>query len=181
MSKFRFDRLLAATLLAAAAPAVAQAAPDRVRSVLPLPPSLNGEMIRHSDQVPEPPSAPAARVQEKPAEAVPARRPEHVQAQPADAHQQPATPHESGLGLRGTLDRLLSAGDDQIAGKLKETIARHAEKNVTRPADRKAIEAFYASRNYAPLWTHDGRLTDAAKTAIARLKNAAADGFDASD
>ena len=50
-----------------------------------------------------------------------------------------------------------------------------------RPADRRAVETFYAARNYAPLWIHDGRLTAQAKAAIAQLKNAADDGLDAAD
>ena len=179
MCKFRFDRVLIAGLLATAAPGIALAAPDRVRSVLPPPPSLNGEVIRHSEPAQEPP--PPHRVQPREEEVLPPARPEAAKAQAAEPQQQ-AESRESGISLRGTLDRLLGASDDQIGGKLKETIAgKHIDKYATRPADRKAIELFYASRNYAPIWIHGGRLTESAKTAIARLKNAAADGLDAVD
>jgi murein L,D-transpeptidase YcbB/YkuD len=121
------------------------------------------------------------RVQPREEEALPPARPEAPKAQAAEP-QQVAEPRESGISLRGTLDRLLSASDDQIAGKLKDTIAgRRIDRIASRPADRKAIESFYASRHYAPIWIHGGHLTDAAKTAIARLKNAAVDGLDAAD
>ena len=43
------------------------------------------------------------------------------------------------------------------------------------------MAAFYAARNYAPLWTADGRLDARAKSVIAQLANAAADGLDPAD
>jgi murein L,D-transpeptidase YcbB/YkuD len=181
MSKFRFDHVLIAGLLATVAPSIAFAAPDRVRSVLPPPPSLNGEVIRHSEPAPEPPPPPAQRAQPRNEEALPPARPDAAKAQAAEP-QQAAEPRESGVSLRGTLDRLLSASDEQIAGKLKDIVAsKRVDRIATRPADRKAIDSFYASRNYAPIWIHGGRLTEQAKAAIARLKNAAADGLDAVD
>jgi murein L,D-transpeptidase YcbB/YkuD len=39
-------------------------------------------------------------------------------------------------------------------------------------------EAFYAARNYAPLWIADGQLDARAKSVIAQLANAAVDGLD---
>ena len=89
--------------------------------------------------------------------------------------------NESGV-LRGVLDRLLSAGDDEISAKLKDMLtSRQLDRLAPRPADRKAVQDFYSARAYAPLWMHDGRLTAQAKAAIARLQNAAADGLDPSD
>jgi len=43
------------------------------------------------------------------------------------------------------------------------------------------MEAFYAARNYAPLWIADGQLDARAKSVIARLANSAADGLDPAD
>ena len=43
------------------------------------------------------------------------------------------------------------------------------------------MAAFYAARNYAPLWTADGQLDTRAKSVIAQLANAAADGLDPAD
>ena len=90
MRKNRFDRLLAGTALAliVAAPTFAGAAPDRVESVVPLPPSLNGQTPRHREaaSVPAPETPPAA-----------------------------AAPQNSDSGfIGGTLDRLVGASDAQM-------------------------------------------------------------------
>jgi murein L,D-transpeptidase YcbB/YkuD len=186
MRPYRFDRLLAGTILAAAvaAPSFAQATP-RVETVYPAPPSLNGRVIRHHDPVDAPP--PATRAQAEPRDAAPLPPP---QPQPAATRREPAAApapaqeaeSKSGVDLAGALDRMFSASDAQIAPKLKELVtSKQFDKRVERPADRRAIEQFYAARGYAPLWIHDGRLTAQAKTAIATLKNAADDGLDAAD
>ena len=59
--------------------------------------------------------------------------------------------------------------------------AKQLEKFITRQPERNAAENFYKSRNYAPLWIADGRLTARAKATIARLRNAGADGLDPAD
>jgi len=168
MRQFRFDRLLAGTVLALAtgaaglviAPAPAAAAPEQVESVGPLPPSLNGR-------------APARR------EAVPQPSPEPYVGPSASA---PRSSNDSGFTVKGALDKIFAASDSQVSEKLRGIIAgKQLDKRVDRAADRKAMEAFYAARNDAPLWIVDGALTSRAKATIARLKNAAADGLDAAD
>src|SRR5262249_29061112 len=52
---------------------------------------------------------------------------------------------------------------------------------IERKNERKPIEAFYAARNYAPLWSDNGAANARAKAAIARLKDADADGLDPAD
>ena len=77
---------------------------------------------------------------------------------------------------------MFAASDAQIAEKLRAIVtARQFDRRIERAPDRKAIEAFYAARNYAPLWIHDGRLTARAQAAVARLKNAAAEALDPAD
>lgn len=189
MRQNRFDRLLAGTILAAtvAAPAFAIAAP-RLESALPEPPSINGRVVVHRRQpAPLPPDTRAqAQPREREAAPVPPPPARHEIAAPAaaepeqKAESKPAS--DQGIDIRGTLDKLLSASDAQIAEKLKQLgtskqLGRHAE----RPAERRAVETFYAARNFAPLWIHDGRLTAQAKDAITQLKNAADDGLDAAD
>jgi murein L,D-transpeptidase YcbB/YkuD len=186
MRATRFDRLLAGTILAAAVavPTFVAAAP-RVETVYPAPPSLNGRVIRHHEPAQEPP--PAARAQALPPrhEAAPAPEPAAVRPEPAPALE-PAPAREadnkSSVDLSGALDRMFSASDAQIAPKLKEIVtSKQLDKRIERPADRRAIEAFYAARGYAPLWVHEGRLTAQAKAAIGKLKNAADDGLDVAD
>ena len=47
--------------------------------------------------------------------------------------------------------------------------------------ERESIDAFYASRNYAPLWITEGKANARAKAAIAYLGGVAADGLDPTD
>ena len=69
--------------------------------------------------------------------------------------------------------------DAQIADRLRAIISSgQLERRVDRGPERKAVEAFYAARNYTPLWLSDGQINARAKSVIARLKNAAADGLD---
>jgi len=89
---------------------------------------------------------------------------------------------DSGFSVKGSLSKLFAAGEMQVGEKLREIVtSKQLDKRVERAGDRKAVEAFYAARNYAPLWIADGALTVRAKATIARLKNAAADGLDAAD
>ena len=57
MRKQSFERLLAGTMLAAivATPAISIAAPDRLQSVGPMPPSLNSQAPRRREAAPVPP------------------------------------------------------------------------------------------------------------------------------
>ncbi|MGY4474054.1 L,D-transpeptidase scaffold domain-containing protein [Bradyrhizobium sp. USDA 3364] len=72
--------------------------------------------------------------------------------------------------------------DQPVADKLRDLLANN---KTLRPFDRKneraAAEKFYSTRDYAPVFTKAGKLTDAGKGIIARLKDAAADGLDAAD
>jgi L,D-transpeptidase YcbB len=170
MRKRQFDRLLASTVLAltVVAPTLSVAAPDRVESARPLPPSLNGQTPRHREAAPVPPPAlPAATAPEPRAQA-------------------PAEPRGSDTGsnfnIKSALDKLLAASDAQITDKLREIVnSKQFEKRIDHAPERKAIETFYAARGYAPLWIRDGALTAQAKSVIGRLKNADADGLDAPD
>ncbi|MGC1694905.1 MAG: L,D-transpeptidase family protein [Pseudolabrys sp.] len=69
--------------------------------------------------------------------------------------------------------------DTQIADQLRAIISSgQLERRIDRGPERKAVEAFYAARNYAPLWLSEGQINARAKSVIAHLKNAAADGLD---
>jgi murein L,D-transpeptidase YcbB/YkuD len=64
------------------------------------------------------------------------------------------------------LHNLANGKFDRIIGSTKE---------------RTSIDAFYASRNYAPLWLTDGKANARAQAAIAYLSQVSADGLDPSD
>ncbi len=182
MRKERFDRLLAGTMLAliVTTPTLSIAAPDRVESVRPLPPSLNGRPLRHRDAVPTPPPQQQQQqriiqVPEPRAEAPTA--PEPIAQTPA-----PREPDAAIADIKSALDKPLAASDAPITERLREFItSKQIDKRIERAPERKAIETFYAARNYAPLWIHDGQLTPQAKSVIVRLKRAETDGLDASD
>jgi L,D-transpeptidase YcbB len=73
------------------------------------------------------------------------------------------------------------AADQPVADKLKDMLAAKSLRYFDRKNERAAIEKFYGARDYAPLWTQSGALTETAKGVIARLKDAASDGLNASD
>jgi len=173
MRNNRFDHLLAGTMLGAAmlAPSLSMAQQDRVESARPLPPSLNGQMLRHRDPAPPQFQVPALPQRD----AAPAR----AVATPVSA---PAARDADSAELKGSLDNVMAASDTAVIDKLRALVTgKQLDKRIDNATDRKAIEAVYAARNYAPLWVRDGLVTPQAKAAIARLKNAAADGLDAAD
>jgi L,D-transpeptidase YcbB len=74
------------------------------------------------------------------------------------------------------------APDDQpAADKLRDMIASKSVHYFDRKAERAAVEKFYTARDFAPIWTQSGKLTDAAKGVVARLKDAASDGLNPAD
>src|SRR5471032_3584632 len=125
MRKTRVDHLLAGTMLAliVATPTLVVAAPDRVESAVPLPPSLNGQPLRHREAAPVPP-------------------PPVGYTPPAAIAQEPRA-QEPDMSNAAT-DKQLAAGDAQITDRLREMIAaKHLERRIERAPERKAIETFY--------------------------------------
>ncbi|WP_076861234.1 L,D-transpeptidase family protein [Bradyrhizobium mercantei] len=75
----------------------------------------------------------------------------------------------------------VAAEDQPVADKLRDLLANKSLRTFDRKNERAAAEKFYSAREYAPVFTKAGKLTDAGKGVIARLKDAAADGLDAAD
>jgi murein L,D-transpeptidase YcbB/YkuD len=71
--------------------------------------------------------------------------------------------------------------DQPVADKLKDILASKSARYFERKAERAAVEKFYGARDYAPIWTQAGHLTESAKGVIARLKDAASDGLNAAE
>ncbi|MBV9565057.1 MAG: L,D-transpeptidase family protein [Bradyrhizobium sp.] len=71
--------------------------------------------------------------------------------------------------------------DQPVADKIKELLAGKPLRYFDRKAEKTAVDKFYGGRDFAPIWTQAGGLTDSARGAIARLKDAAADGLNAAD
>ena len=101
-------------------------------------------------------------------------------AQPRDPPAAHAGPGRA--GIRGAVEEHPAAIDAQIADKLRAVVTSgQFDKRIDRAPEREAMAAFYAARNYAPLWIADGKLDARAKAVIAQLENAAADGLDPAD
>jgi L,D-transpeptidase YcbB len=73
------------------------------------------------------------------------------------------------------------AADQPVADKLKDMLGAKSLRSFDRKAERAAVEKFYGTREFAPLWTQSGAPTEQAKGVIARLKEAASDGLNAAD
>jgi L,D-transpeptidase YcbB len=74
------------------------------------------------------------------------------------------------------------APDDQpVAEKLHDVFAAKAQRYFDRKGERAAVEKFYTAREFAPIWTQSGKLTDNGKGVVARLKDAASDGLNPAD
>ncbi len=62
-----------------------------------------------------------------------------------------------------------------------DLISTRLSRVVERKAERTAVEAFYSSHDYAPIWFGINGPTERAKQAMAHLRNADADGMDPAD
>ncbi|HEY2211899.1 MAG TPA: L,D-transpeptidase family protein [Bradyrhizobium sp.] len=71
--------------------------------------------------------------------------------------------------------------DQPVADKLRDMLGSKSLRYFDRKAERTAVEKFYIAREYAPLWTQAGALTQSGKGVIARLKDAASEGLNASE
>jgi murein L,D-transpeptidase YcbB/YkuD len=74
------------------------------------------------------------------------------------------------------------APDDQpVAEKLRDMMGSKSARYFDRKAERTTVEKFYTARDFAPIWTQSGKLTDSGKGVVARLKDAASDGLNPAD
>jgi murein L,D-transpeptidase YcbB/YkuD len=71
--------------------------------------------------------------------------------------------------------------DQPVADKLRDMLGGKSLRYFDRKAERSAVEKFYSTREYAPLWTQAGALNENGKGVIARLKDAASEGLSAAD
>ena len=75
----------------------------------------------------------------------------------------------------------VAPADQPVADKLRDMLGGKSLRYFDRKAERSAVEKFYTAREFAPLWTQGGTLTESGKGVIARLKDAASEGLNASD
>jgi murein L,D-transpeptidase YcbB/YkuD len=71
--------------------------------------------------------------------------------------------------------------DQPVADRMRELLGAKSARGFDRKGERAAVEKFYTTRDFAPLWTQGGTVTATAKSVIARLKDAASDGLNPAD
>ena len=202
MRKIRIE-LLAATAVSVIVPFGGSDAAPRILTTAPPPAAINDYAPRNTTRTQ--PAMPAPRAEEPRFEATPVPAPAPVVQQPqytppppvaqtpppaatpvsqtpAPAPEPRAAKSSIGTEIKSAIDRLFAASDTQITDRIRAIAsAKQFEKMIARQPERIAAENFYKTRNYAPLWIKDGRLTERAKTVIGRLKNASADALDSAD
>ena len=124
-----------------------------------------------SADTPQPGEPAKSAAEGKPAEIKPA------EAKPADASAPgPANPEAASPATA------VAAGPDAaIAEQLRELGNGKFDRIIGSKKDRTPIEAFYSSRNYAPIWITDGKANARATAAIGYLRHVDADGLDPAD
>ena len=126
---------------------------------LPDPPELPPPTFKDV-AAPPPAAAPA------PAAAAPATTPTPAAAAPA------ATPEPP---------KPVVAADQPIRDALRDIVGGKLARLIDRKPDRTAVEAFYSSHDYAPLFVGNDGVTERGKQVIEHLRNADADGMDPAD
>jgi murein L,D-transpeptidase YcbB/YkuD len=143
------------------------------------PPTAADFKIETTATVPDPTKTTEKALEAKPAEtaAAPAEVKQDDTAPPAAAAPPAVEPAKEPVKAASNVP----PADQPVADKLKEMLGAKSSKYFDRKAERAAVDKFYTTREYAPLWTQAGALTASAKGVIARLKDAAAEGLNAAD
>jgi L,D-transpeptidase YcbB len=159
------------------------------------PPTINDFKMDSTASVP--PSAKSEPAKSEPTKSEATATPEKTETKPADVAIAPAvdgkTPPAAGTpAVPATASTPpaaepvkaasnVPAADQPVADKIKDSFGAKSVRYFDRRGERAAVEKFFGARDYAPLWTQNGGLTDNARGAIARLKDAASDGLNPAD
>jgi L,D-transpeptidase YcbB len=114
-----------------------------------------------------------------PASATPDTTPPAVTA-PAAATPETATPAVAAPPAVAPADAPALTVDQRVAEKIHDIFGSRIERIIDRKA-KAAVEAFYAARNYAPMWIDNGAESARAKAAATYLAGVSADGLDPTD
>ena len=93
----------------------------------------------------------------------------------------PRSPFGAG-NRRHQVQHRIGPRDTAIVDKLREQLAAGKfDRVLGGKKERATVEAFYSSRDFAPLWIADGAMNDRAKAAAAYLAGVDADGLEPSE
>jgi L,D-transpeptidase YcbB len=147
-------------------PESANLPPPSAADVAPAPETTGSTAI----VLPDPPDLPPPTFKDVAAPA-PAATP--APAAPAPAAAAPVTPAPPAAVVNA---------DQPIRDALREFIgSSRLARVIEKKSERTAVEAFYASRDYAPMFVSPDGTTERGKQTIAHLRNADADGMDPND
>jgi murein L,D-transpeptidase YcbB/YkuD len=148
------------------------------------PPAAAPQAVEEPKAAPTPPQA-AEEIKTPAAIEAPAANPQpaavggdEVPVVPAPAA---AAPAETAPAAATPAPAVVVDANAPIADQLRELANGKFDRVLGGKKDRAAFDAFYASRNYAPVWITDGSANARAKAAIAYLGHVDADGLDPAD
>jgi L,D-transpeptidase YcbB len=190
MRGLRLGILLAGTAVAAVlavphTPGFAAADSDKaVESLVPVPDTSLVPPPTSADVKPATtgtiPAAPSA----QPNAATPAIEPSTTATTPAAPSAEPSTttaaPAAPAAQPAAAAGPALSPADQQIADKLRELLTSKAD-HIIDHKNKAGVDAFYAARNYAPLFIDNGNAAARAKAVAGFLAKVDADGLDPAD
>ena len=185
----RFDRILTGTAIAlvlgvatATIPALAQSQ-SAIEALVPMPEPANMPPLTAADVrgpvtettgsiaivLPDPPDLPPPTYTDI-ATPAPAPAPEAASATVATPTPAPAP-----------APVVVANPDQPVRDAIRDLVSGKLTRLIDRKTDRTAVEAFYSSRDYAPLWIAANAASERARQAIAHLNSADADAMDPAD
>src|SRR5262249_44250965 len=127
--------------------------------------------------LPDPPELPPPTFKDAPAPATTATVPATPAQSAAPSAAEPAKPAAAPESIKPAEPTKAAAADQPLRDALREFIGSpRLARLIERKTDRTAVEAFYAARDYAPVFAGNDGPTALAKQAVNHLRNADADG-----
>src|SRR5256714_2140334 len=181
----RFDRILPGTAialvlgLAQAGTGLAQSQAS-IEALVPMPESANlpPPSIADLDPATETTGSTAINLPEPPDLPPPSFK---DVAAPAATPAPEAKPTEVATPTPAPAPVVVAHPDQPLRDAIRDLVSGKLGRFVDRKTERTAVEAFYSSRDYEPIWVGINGATERAKQAINHLRHADADGMDPAD
>ncbi len=185
MRGIRFELWLATTAIAFVAAGLSlpvQSAPlteDEISAAVPMPEPANLPPPTASDIAPRPSTDQPAATPAQAASPAPARDSTQPAAAPTVATPETAPPAVAPPAVAPAEAPVLTI-DQRVGEKLREMFGGRIDRIIDRKT-KAPVEAFYAARNYAPMWVENGAQNARGKAAATYLAGVSADGLDPGD
>jgi murein L,D-transpeptidase YcbB/YkuD len=187
MRRIRFELWLATTAIALVAAGLSlpvQSAPlteDEISAAVPMPEPASLPPPTVSDIAPRPSTdSPTAATPAQAASPAAARDSTQPTAAPAVAAPEIATPVVATPPAVAPAEAPALTIDQRVAEELRDMFGGKIDRIIDRKT-KAPVEAFYAARNYAPIWVENGAENARGNAAATYLAGVSADGLDPSD